>query len=145
MAALIDETYMRQTFKIHKDVGMTRVTPYIAVADRRLKKWVGQENYANSELTEILKLAEGLLTMHYLILNLNTNIRPQGLIKTESAEGNVTLQYLSPTETAQSAQAYLDQADEIIRDLIDYAVEDGFEIVTDDKTKLGDTWGEWLT
>lgn len=120
--ALIDETYMRETFKFHKDVKVARITPYIAVASRRLQKWVGTAVYnsSDSDLRELLKLPEGLLAMHYMALNLNTSIRPDGLVKTEKVEGETTVQYLSPGETAQTAQQYLDQADEIIREFLQF-------------------------
>lgn len=146
MAALVDEAYMRSTFKIHKDVGAGRITPYIAIASRRLKKWVGETSYADSSLAEILKLAEGTLVMHFLIRNLNTAIRPNGLVATESVEGNVTLRYLNPSETTQTETAYLEQAEELIRDIINYTPEDGIEIIyTENQQPIGDTWGEWQT
>ena len=116
MAALIDEEYLRATFNIHKDVGVGRITPYIAAASRRLLKWVGATNYADSELADELKLAEGNLAMHLLHLNLNTNIRTKGLVASETVEGNVTVRYFNPTETAQFAEMYLAQAEEIVRE-----------------------------
>ncbi|MBS1793356.1 MAG: hypothetical protein JSS81_05850 [Acidobacteria bacterium] len=118
MAALIDETYMRTTFKIHKDVVSGRLLPYIAVASRKLQSWVGAANYADSGLAEILKLAEGSLAMSFLTLNLNTNVRPQGLIKVEKVEGEVTIQYLSPAETAQTSAQWFEQAEALVRDLL---------------------------
>jgi len=146
MAALVTEAYMRATFNIHPDVKPTRITPYIAVASRRLKKWVGDAFYADSTLAEILQLAEATLVMHFLIRNLNTNIRPKGLVATESAEGNVTLRYFNPSETTQTELSYLEQAEELIRDLIDYTPEDGVEIVySEPEPPLGDTFGEWQT
>ncbi len=139
--ALINEQYMRDTFQMHEKVVSGRITPYIAVASRRLKKWVGEEAYQNADLFEILKLAEATLVMHFMQLNLNTNIRLKGLVKTEQVEGNVTVQYFSPNETAQYAQQYLDQAEEIVRDLIGYQPEDGFEVIADTERVISkDTW-----
>ncbi len=132
MAALIDEGYVRATFNIHKDVETTRITPYITVAGRRLVKWVGATVHAsaNSEIQEVLKLAEATLTMHFLIRNLNTNMRPKGLVATEIVEGNVTMRYLNPTEVSQSETDYLNQAEELVRDLIlDSSVPPAPEIV----------------
>lgn len=138
---LINEQYMRETFNIHKDVDNKRITPYIAVASLRLKKWVGTTNYENADLVEILKLAEATLAMHFMELNLNTNIRAKGLVATETVEGNVTVRYFNPTETAEYAQAYFEQAEEIVRDLIGYQPEDGIEIVVNTEcATLGDTW-----
>lgn len=115
--AKIDLTYMRATFKIQKDVPDERITPYIIVASRRLQSWVGA-NYSsgNQDAQEVLKLAEATLAMHFLTLNLNTSIRPDGLVKTERDSRDVVLSYLSPQETETTAQAYLDQAQELIRE-----------------------------
>ncbi len=114
MADLIDATYMRETFKIHKDVGDKRIDPYIAVALIRLEKWVGADNYADANLAVPMKIAAGTLTMHYLIPNLNTNIRTKGLVATETVEGNVTVRYLNPIETGQAETAYLERARELV-------------------------------
>lgn len=132
MAALIDETYMRTTFNIHKDVASNRITPYINAASRRLKKWVGTARYTGSDADtlNLLKLVEATLVMHFLELNLNTNIRPKGLVATETVEGNVTVRYFNPVETAQFSEQYLDQADELIREFLDGDAAD-IEIVRD--------------
>lgn len=150
--ALIDEEYMRNTFNIHEDVEAGRITPYIVVASIRLKRWVGANVYATevADLITVLKLAEGTLVMHFMQLNLNTHIRPKGLVKTESVEGNVTIQYLNPNETAQSAQLYLEQAQMILSGYI----EDGDSMPTPEfietdintDTTISDTSNqEWLT
>ncbi len=86
--------------------------------------------------------------MHFIVRNLNTAIRPNGLVATESVEGNVTLRYFNPTETAQTESAYLEQAEELIRDLITTANDAGIEIIADELATCGDsgtTWGEWQT
>lgn len=118
MTSLINEDYMRETFPIHKDVKDKRVTPFLAVASRRLQKWVGVINYADLNLKSELQLAEGSLTMHFLMLSLNTPIRSDGVVKSERVEGDVTIQYASPSETQNFAQMYLDQADEIVREIL---------------------------
>lgn len=120
MAILINEDYMKQTFNIHKDVTDNRISPYIKVASRRLQNWVGATIYetTDEDLKDVLKLAEGTLAMHYMIGNLNTNIRPKGLVATESVEGNITVRYLNPGETLQSEADFLARAEEIVRDLI---------------------------
>lgn len=148
MAALIDETYLRTTYKIHKDVVSGRITPYIAIASRKLKSWIGTDNYAanDADLQTILKLAEGNLAMSFLTLNLNTNVRPQGLVKTEKVEGEVTLQYLSPNETAQVSQQYFEQAEILVRDLFQLSdLPSAPEIVEETAVTDYGTWGEWLT
>lgn len=112
--ALIDVNDMRAWFNIHADVADARITLYIASASKRLIRWVGATNYADSGLEDELKLAEALIVMHLIILNLNTSIRKNGLVGTESVEGNVQIKYLTPNETAALASSYLEQADEII-------------------------------
>lgn len=120
MPALINENYLRETFNIHKDVAPARITPYIKAASRRLLKWVGAGIYqtTDQDLQDLLKLAEGTLAMHYLIRNLNTNIRPKGIVATESVEGNVTIRYFNPVETSSFEADFLNQAEELIRDFI---------------------------
>ena len=148
MAALIDEPYLRKTFQIHKDVIADRITPYIFAASRRLQKWVGSELYTtdNEDLKELLKLAEGTLVMHLLIRNLNTNIRPKGLVATETVEGNVTVRYLNTVETTDAEVGFLNQAEEIVRDFLGVDAAD-FSIIEQSETvyDTGSTWGEWLT
>jgi len=123
MAGLIDIEYMRGAFRIHTDVADERITPYLAPAARRLKKWVGADTYATADEDDaaVLKTAEGLVAMHYMVLNLNTSIRPEGLVRTERDEGSlnggVTITFLSPTETGLYGQMYLDQAQEILGEL----------------------------
>lgn len=118
--AKIDETYMRNTFKIHPDVRAARINPYIAAASRRLQRMIDNSVYSSSDpdIAEIVKLAEGTLAMHYLTLNLNTSIRPEGLVKTEQVENNVTLAYLTPTEQDQQSRQYFEQAEELIREFL---------------------------
>lgn len=119
--ALIDEDYLRDGFNIHKDVATTRIDSYIALASRRLKSWVGENTYATEEvnLQEILKLAEGTLTLAFMIRNLNTSIRPNGLVLTEQVEGNVTVSYMNPNQTQQTQESYFNDAQDIVRDLIE--------------------------
>lgn len=122
--AKIDETYLRNTFRIQTDTKAARILPYISAASRRLQQMISNAVYASTDpdIAEIVKLAEGTLAMHYMTLNLNTSIRPDGLVKTEQVEGNVTLTYLSPNETNQTAQMYFDQAEELIREFLSPSV-----------------------
>lgn len=112
--ALIDEDYLRQTFNIHDEVPSERLTPYIAAASRRLKSWVGETHYADSEIVEELKLAEASLAMHLLIPNLNTAVRPNGLVRRETVENNVVVEYLSQSEVEKSSTGYLEQAERFV-------------------------------
>lgn len=116
MAALIDEAYLRSTFNIHREVEDARLTPYIAAASRRLIRWVGADNYAEATLAAELELAEGLIAMHLLELNLNTAIRPNGIVRRETVENSVVVEYLSPKDVEALSGAYLEQAEEIAAD-----------------------------
>lgn len=128
--SLINEQYLRDTFKIHKDVSKTRIVPYLVAASRKLKTWVGADVYADMELTDVLRLAEGCLAMHFLTLNLNTNVRPQGLVKVEKVEGNTTLQYLSPQETAQISAQWFEQAEQIVREFVPENLPSGIAVAS---------------
>lgn len=130
MPTLIIETELRQMFDIHEDVEAKRLARHIGAASRRIVSIVGQAAYAdallatptNADRKEDLKQAEASMALHYAILGLNTNVRAAGLVKTEKVEGDVVLQYLSPKETAEMSQLYLEQADEILRP---WALTDG--------------------
>ena len=112
--SLIDENFIRANFNVHEDVLNARIKMYLKPAARRLKKWVGETIYSDSEFEDELKLAEANLVMHFLIVNLNTAIRPQGLVKSEQTEGSITVNYLSANEVQTYTQFYLAQAEEIV-------------------------------
>lgn len=114
MAAIIDETYLRQTFNIHDEVGDERLTPYIKAAHRRLHAWVGDGPFGDDYAADELKLAEATLAMSMLIPNLNTAVRPNGLVRRETVENNVVVEYLSQSEVGTAAAAYLEQASQIV-------------------------------
>lgn len=145
--AKIDETYLRNTFKIHPDVKSARISPYISAASRRLQRMIHPLVYSSTDpdVEEIVKLTEATLAMHFMTLNLNTSIRPNGLIKTEAVENNVTLNYLSPTETAQTASAYFEQAEELIREFLGSDIPAAPEFVETDINYEGTIYPEWQT
>lgn len=148
--ALIDENYLKATFNIHKDVASSRITPAIARAARSLRQWVGDTTYEtdDSEIRPILKLAEATLTMSFLIRNLNTAIRSQGLVLTEQVDGNATLTYMNPTQTKQTEQSYFEDAEAIVRDLIEASdIPPAPEFVETDIDYLNDPefYPEWQT
>lgn len=131
MALLIDADYVRGTFKIHKDILDGRILPYIAVAERRLKNWVGDENFADEDLIEILKLAEATIVMHLMARNIGTALRNNGIVLQERVEGDVTVQYQSPAQVESTMQGFLQDAEELLGDLIQNNLSSGFEIVTE--------------
>lgn len=112
--SLIDEPFIRANFNVHEDVLASRINVYLKPAARRLKKWVGETVYADADFADELKLAEANLVMHFLIVNLNTAIRPEGLVKSEQTEGATTVNYLSAAEVQTYTQFYLAQAEEIV-------------------------------
>lgn len=129
-ASLITEDDLRGRFGIVDDVADPRLTPAVRAASRRLQRWVGSDAYAdalldaptNEDRAADLQDAEAALAMHFLILNLNTNITPGGVVLQAKEDGNVTIQYASPAQTKDLAEQYLNQAEELARA---WSLEDG--------------------
>lgn len=109
-----------------------RILPSIRSASRRLRAWVGDAMYQaaldlvntpnaavdNSTMWE-LQSCEAYLTMHYAILGFNSPISSKGVLQTStSSEAKEIRRYLAPKEITELAQAYLDQADEIKRQVL---------------------------
>jgi hypothetical protein len=123
MVTLIDANRLRLIFAIGPDVSDERLGPFIAVASTRLRGWVGDEVYedaassvpVNAERKADLELAEADLAMHFALLGLNTQLRSNGVVKTERVEGAAIVSYLIPSEIRQLAEEYLNQAEEIVR------------------------------
>lgn len=118
---MVDAAFMRKVFNIHADVSNDRLAAYFAVAARRLKKWVGELYADPGDYAEELKLAEGNLVMHFMQINLNTHVRSQGLVATETVEGNVALRYLNPDETLKMSIFFLEQAQQIVSEMDIYS------------------------
>lgn len=127
---LVSEDELRAAFAIDSEVDDDRLTMALAPANSRIKVWVGDEAY-NDAIAEtpddalralVLKSAAAHLAMGYVILGLNTPIRPTGIISSESVEGNKTVSYLRPGEVTALQQQYLDKAEEIARP---YLLSDG--------------------
>jgi hypothetical protein len=131
---LIKVADLRESYSIDSTVKDGRLTLHVGAASRRLKGWVGAEKYeaaqgdspSDAEAAEDLKAAEAALAMHYAILGLNTKITAGGVVKTVKETGSVSApvvtSYLTPNETRQLAELYLEQAEEIARP---YALADG--------------------
>lgn len=123
MRTLISEPELRGMFDIHKDVEDSRLTPAIRAASRRLRSMIGDAAYTDAsgdtpvdqDRKEDCQYAEAVLAMHYALTGLNTQVRAQGVVKSEKQEGQVIVQFLSPKEMGELAGLYLDQAEEIIR------------------------------
>jgi hypothetical protein len=119
MAELITADDLRERFDISKDIDSTRLTPHCGTASRRLRKWVGEDVYANAigtdtqydELRSDLKNAEAHLAMSTAIYGLNSPLSSKGVLATAmSTEAKEVRRYLSPKETAELAGYYLDLA-----------------------------------
>lgn len=134
---LISEADLRTWFEISKSIEPIRFNMPIGAASRRLRSWVGDAVYTatdNTERVEDLKFAEAHLAMHFVLLNLNTVLRPGGVVEEERVEGDTTIRYLTPAKTKELSAAYLEQAEEITRP---YMTSDGtpdapFEIAEDE-------------
>lgn len=120
---LITEAEFREAFNISSDVAPAQLSRPLAAAAKRLKSWVTEDAYADAALDEAavdqdrrqeLDYAEVLLAMHFAILGLNTQISADGVIKTAKDEGNTVLQYMTPKETNELRDSFLQQAADII-------------------------------
>lgn len=128
--ALIDAAYMRDAFQIHPDIKDGLLLARIGVASRRLKGWVGADVYEDAEgntpqdvgRKADLQLAEAHLAMHFALLGLNTQLRPTGVVKSERAEGEVLVSYLTPREISDLSTQFLETAEEMVRG---YILSDG--------------------
>ena len=120
---LNDVDSLRAAFAIDGEVDDERLAIALAPAESRIKLWVGDEAYndaiasspSDALRSSVLKSAAAHLAMGYLILGLNTPIRPTGIISSEAVEGNKTISYLRPNEVTTLQQMYLDKAEEIAR------------------------------
>jgi hypothetical protein len=136
MPALIDAAELRTRFDIDKNIVDTRLTPHIGSASRRLRRWVGDTVYtsADADTADDLKNAEAHLAYHYAIFGLNSPLSIKGIVATSmAAEGKEIRKYLSPKETAELANHFLELAREIAEP---YLISDGtpgpsFEIASD--------------
>lgn len=100
----------------------TQLRRPLGVAARRIRSWVGDlvfnaavEAEDDDETKLDLQAACGYMAMHFLIANFNTVVRAGGMVKSEKAEGQTVLSYLTPNETVIRAQEFFDLADEICR------------------------------
>lgn len=121
--ALVTEDELRAAFAIDTEVDDDRLIMALAPADARIKEWVGDEVYedatdampADSLRSLVLKSAAAHLAMGYVILGLNTPIRPTGIVSSEAVEGVKTVSYLRPSEIQNLQQQYFERAEEIAR------------------------------
>jgi len=120
---LITEAEFREAFNIASDVGPAQLTRPLAAASRRMREWVAEDAYADAAHDDLavdqvrrqeLDYAECLLGMHFAIVGLNTQITPDGVVKSAKDEGNTVLVYMTPKETLELRDAFLEQALQII-------------------------------
>jgi len=127
-AAEIRNDHASALYGVSKEIKLTRITPYVIAASVRLRSWVGDAAYDDAldvpsiaalpvaeqrQITQrraILKAAEGDLTMSYLVANLNSAIRPQGLLAETKVEGQTTERYFTPEQTQARAREFFEQA-----------------------------------
>lgn len=138
MQTLIDTDYLRTNFDIGADISDPRLVSRIGAASRRLRHWVGDDVYQSvlngSEAADRridFKLAEANLTMHFAIVSINAPVTTKGVVKAMKGEDNAVISYLTPNETAQLKELFLQEADEIIRPYRDAGEDAGLGIVSD--------------
>jgi len=130
MANLIDETELRERFDIHVNVRAKRLEPCIRAAARRLRQWVSPAVYdqvvierdadvstltdAQQERLNDLKDCEAYLAMHFAVLNINTQIRTQGMVAEERlSEGGTVIRLRNADDVEKFVTMYLCQAKEM--------------------------------
>ena len=140
MSPLIDVTQLRERFDIDSDIKDLRLEPHIGSASRRLRGWVGSEQYAaalavagnettDAEMLADLKNAEAHLAMHFAIYGLNSPLSGKGVLATAmAAEGKEVRRYLAPDETAKLSTYYLELAREMAAPYITETIDAGVEI-----------------
>jgi hypothetical protein len=122
MPQLISADDLKDRFDISPDIKQSRLDPNIGSASRRLRKWVGEDVYAQAlgtdaqydDLRSDLKNAEAHLAYHFAVFGLNSPMSTKGMVVTsQSDKGGEMRKYLAPKETAELAQYFLDMAQEI--------------------------------
>lgn len=153
---LISAAEFIERFDIDSDIDPKRITPHIGAASRRLRKWVGEEAYANAltedaayeDMQADLKSAEATLAFHYAIYGLNYPLSGKGVVATSmTGEGKEMRKYLTPDETQKVASQMLELAREIAEPymLSDGTPDGGFEIVpADEDAALTTNYGSGL-
>lgn len=121
MSELISVSELKARFDISPDVSDTRLIPAIGSASRRIRKWVGDDNYTialdgvtDLEMSADLKNAESYLAMHFAVVGLNSPFSSKGVLaSSKSDEGNESRTYLSPDQTAKLSSQFLEAAIEM--------------------------------
>lgn len=122
MATLITSADVTARFDVSPDIDPVRIDPHVGTASRRLRKWVGETNYANAitgggayeEMQADLRNAEAHLAFHFMIYGLNMPFSTKGIVATSMAgEGKEMRKYLTPDETQKAAGQMLELAREI--------------------------------
>lgn len=120
-------------YGVSKEIKPTRIEGYLHAASLRLRGWVGDEVYDDAldapditalstaeqrritQRRRLLKAAEGDLTMSYVIVNLASAVRPQGLVMETKAEGQTVERFMTPEQTRARAKEFFDQACQLVQ------------------------------
>ena len=116
-------------FAISKEVKLARIALDVEAASVRLRAWVGDAAYDDAldpqpdisalpaaeqrfirQRRQLLKRAEGNLAMSYVIVNLSSSVRPQGLLAETKVEGQTVERFMTPEQTRQRAAEFFDLA-----------------------------------
>ncbi len=145
MATLISAADVIERFDVDSDIDPLRFEPHIQTASRRLRKWVGEANYAEAlafaagndldePLLQDLRNAEAHLAFHYMVYGLNYPFTSKGIVATVmSSEGKEMRKFLTPAETQAVAVQMLELAREIAEPYmpLDGTPTGSFEVVSD--------------
>lgn len=140
LTTLIDAGGIKARFDIDPDsYPDPRITPSTRSASKRLRELVGNTMYdaalanavllatdppgdvadANAAILYELQNAEAHFAMYYATVGFNSPVSSKGVMKeARSSDPPERRIYLSPTEITQLAQAYLDEATDIVRRLL---------------------------
>jgi hypothetical protein len=112
---LVTPNNLKEWFPLDlSEIQDSRLNFCLGDAERTLKSWIGETNYAATGNADTVKSAEAKLAIYHLLLNSGVRIRRHGLVKTESDKsggvGDTQHQYYDTKEILQLRAEYFDEA-----------------------------------
>lgn len=141
MPTLNDVAAVRKRASVHEDIDSCRIEDALGQAERRLKRWIGREAYADAiaattttdeeilDRRKDLRQAELALAIYFGVASWNTTFGPNGQVVTATEEGERVITYLSPTQIETALETWLGLAKEMARPYLIDAPASGVEFV----------------
>jgi len=116
---IADVTELRKMFNIPADIKAEQLSGPLRAGRRELKSWVSEEAYDDAasddeaddqERRAELDYAEALLAMGFAVVDININISPDGILKSNKEEGSITKQNLTPKEALELQEQLFSKA-----------------------------------